>query len=149
VVFDSAGRLRAATRLVQDGKPTLVFATAPGVLALRDRLGTQHSNVSIEALTGDTTGRIDLAAALRRLAELECNDVLVEAGPRLAGSFVTHGLADEIVLYVAPTLLGDTARPSFALPQPLRALADRPQYSFYEVRQVGPDLRLTLRPAEA
>jgi len=149
VVFDSAGRLRAATRLVQDGRPTLVFATAQGVLALRDRLGTQHMNVSVESLADDATGRIDLAAALRRLAELECNDVLVEAGPRLAGSFVTHGLADEIVLYVAPALLGDTARPSFALPQPLRALADRPQYSFYEVRQVGPDLRLTLRPAEA
>lgn len=149
VVFDSSGRLRAEARLVQDGKPTLVFATAQGVLALRDRLGMQHLNVSAESLADDATGRIDLAAALRRLAELECNDVLVEAGPRLAGSFVTHGLADEIVLYVAPTLLGDTARPSFALPQPLRALADRPQYSFYDVRQVGPDLRLTLRPAEA
>lgn len=149
VVFDSSGRLRAESKLVQDGKPTLVFATSQGVLALRDRLGTQHMNVSVESLADDATGRIDLAAALRRLAELECNDVLVEAGPRLAGSFVTKGLADEIVLYIAPTLLGDTARPSFALPQPLRALADRPQYSFYEVRQVGPDLRLTLRPAEA
>ena len=72
----------------------------------------------------------------------------MEAGPRLAGSFLAAGLADEIVLYVAPTILGDTAQPSFVLPQPLRALSERLQYSYHDVRQVGPDLRLTLRPVE-
>ncbi|MCX7054915.1 MAG: dihydrofolate reductase family protein, partial [Proteobacteria bacterium] len=89
-----------------------------------------------------------LHATLRRLAVLECNEVLVEAGPRLAGSFLAAGLADEIVLYVAPTILGETARPSFVLPQPLRALSKRLQYSYHDVRRVGPDLRLTLRPVE-
>ncbi len=52
---------------------------------------------------------------LRHLAALECNEVLVEAGPRLAGSFLAAGLVDEIVLYVAPTILGDAA-PALALP---------------------------------
>lgn len=72
----------------------------------------------------------------------------MEAGPRLAGSFLAAGLADEIVLYIAPTILGDTAQPAFALPRPLRALSERPQYSYHDVRQVGADLRLTLRPVE-
>jgi diaminohydroxyphosphoribosylaminopyrimidine deaminase/5-amino-6-(5-phosphoribosylamino)uracil reductase len=99
-------------------------------------------------MPADSTGRIDLNAMLRRLAALECNEVLVEAGPRLAGSFLAAGLADEVVLYVAPTILGETAQPSFVLPQPLRALSERPLYSYHDVRRVGPDLRLTLRPVE-
>ena len=99
-------------------------------------------------MPADSAGRIDLNAMLRRLAALECNEALVEAGPRLVGSFLAAGLADELVLYVAPTVLGDTAQPAFVLPQPLRALAERLQYSYHDVRQVGPDLRLTLRPVE-
>jgi diaminohydroxyphosphoribosylaminopyrimidine deaminase/5-amino-6-(5-phosphoribosylamino)uracil reductase len=101
-----------------------------------------------DAIATDASGRIEIAAALRRLAELECNEVLVEAGPRLAGAFVASGLVDEIVLYVAPTLLGDTAQPAFALPQPLRSLGERTRLKYHDVRQVGPDLRLTLRPLE-
>jgi diaminohydroxyphosphoribosylaminopyrimidine deaminase/5-amino-6-(5-phosphoribosylamino)uracil reductase len=99
-------------------------------------------------MPADSAGRIDLNAMLRRLAALECNEVLVEAGPRLAGSFLAAGLVDEVVLYVAPAILGDTAQPAFVLPQPLRALSERLQYSYHDVRQVGPDLRLTLRPVE-
>ena len=56
--------------------------------------------------------------------------------------------ADEIVVYVAPTVLGDTARPSFELPQPLPSLAERVVHRFHDVRSVGADLRLTLRPRE-
>jgi diaminohydroxyphosphoribosylaminopyrimidine deaminase/5-amino-6-(5-phosphoribosylamino)uracil reductase len=149
VVFDTSGRLHAGAKLVQDGKPTLVFAAAPGLHALRASLGMPHASLRLEPLAANGAGRLDLGAALQRLAELECNDVLVEAGPRLAGGFLAAGLVDEIVLYVAPTLLGDTARPSFVLPAPLRTLAGRPVFSFFDVRQTGPDLRLTLRPAEA
>jgi diaminohydroxyphosphoribosylaminopyrimidine deaminase / 5-amino-6-(5-phosphoribosylamino)uracil reductase len=72
----------------------------------------------------------------------------VEAGPQLAGSFLAAGLTDEIVLYLAPTILGEAAQPSFVLPQPLRVLAQRPRFSYHDVRRVGPDLRLTLRPVE-
>lgn len=142
VVFDARGQLPAASKLASDGRATLVFCANspwPGVMppALR-----------IEPAALDAAGRIDIEAALQRLAELACNEVLVEAGPRLAGSFVASGLVDEIVFYVAPTLLGATAQPSFALPQPLRTLAERARFSFRDVRMVGPDLRLTLRPVE-
>jgi diaminohydroxyphosphoribosylaminopyrimidine deaminase/5-amino-6-(5-phosphoribosylamino)uracil reductase len=111
--------------------------------------GTPNGTLRTEAIAADGSGRIDIAAALVRLAELECNDVLVEAGPRLAGSFVASGLVDEVILYVAPTLLGETAQPAFILPQPLRALSERTRFKYHDVRQVGPDLRLTLRPLES
>jgi diaminohydroxyphosphoribosylaminopyrimidine deaminase/5-amino-6-(5-phosphoribosylamino)uracil reductase len=128
VVLDSRGRTPATAKLLTDGKPTLVLSDA--------------------TVAVDAGGRVDLVAALQHLARLECNEVLVEAGPRLAGSFVAAGLADEVVLYVAPTVLGGDARPAFALPQPLATLVASPRFRFHDVRQVGPDLRLTLRPAE-
>jgi diaminohydroxyphosphoribosylaminopyrimidine deaminase/5-amino-6-(5-phosphoribosylamino)uracil reductase len=88
---------------------------------------------------------LDLGAALACLAELECNEVLVEAGAALAGAFVAAGLADEIVVYTAPTLLGDAARPMLNLPL-LERMNGRPEFDWHDVRRVGRDLRLTLRP---
>jgi diaminohydroxyphosphoribosylaminopyrimidine deaminase/5-amino-6-(5-phosphoribosylamino)uracil reductase len=58
-------------------------------------------------------GRFDLAAVLKLLAAREINEVQVEAGATLAGAFLAEGLVDEILLYVAPVLLGDRARPLF------------------------------------
>lgn len=139
VVLDARGQLPAAAKLASDGKATLVFANSPWP-------GTTPPALRVEPAAVDPAGRVDIEAVLQRLAELDCNEILVEAGPRLAGSFMASGLVDEIVLYVAPTLLGATAQPSFALPQPLRALAERARFSFRDVRMVGPDLRLTLRP---
>ena len=141
VVLDARGQLPAASKLASDGKATLVFANSPWP-------GTTPPALRVEPAAVDPAGRVDIETVLQRLAELDCNEILVEAGPRLAGSFVASGLVDEIVLYVAPTLLGETAQPSFALPQPLRALADRARFSFRDVRMVGPDLRVTLRPVE-
>ena len=148
VVLDSRGRFEPGLRLARDGLPTLVFGSDAGAHSPAHLTAAEPAALRFELMPADSAGRIDLNAMLRRLAALECNEALVEAGPRLAGSFLAAGLADEIVLYVAPTVLGDTARPAFVLPQPLRGLAERPQYSYHDVRQVGPDLRLTLRPLE-
>jgi diaminohydroxyphosphoribosylaminopyrimidine deaminase/5-amino-6-(5-phosphoribosylamino)uracil reductase len=155
VVFDAKAQLPMQSKLATDGKSTLVFsavgattATSSQVADARVTQSAASSPLRTEAIALDAAGRIDIAAALRRLAELECNEVLVEAGPCLAGAFVASGLVDEIVLYVAPTLLGETAQPAFALPQPLRSLSDRARFKYHDVRQVGPDLRLTLRPLE-
>jgi diaminohydroxyphosphoribosylaminopyrimidine deaminase/5-amino-6-(5-phosphoribosylamino)uracil reductase len=141
VVLDARGRLPAASKLASDGRATLVLANSTWS-------GTMPPALRVEPAAVDATGRVVIQTALQRLAELDCNEILVEAGPRLAGSFMASGLVDEIVLYVAPTLLGETAQPSFVLPQPLRALGDRARFSFRDVRMVGPDLRLTLRPVE-
>ena len=89
---------------------------------------------------------VDLQAALARLAAEEINELLVEGGPAISGSFIAAGLVDELVLYVAPSLLGDRARRMMELPL-LEDLGARWRFDFRDVRRVGPDLRLTLAPS--
>ena len=91
-------------------------------------------------------GRVDLAALLALLGEREINELLVEAGATLAGALLAESLADELLLYVATDLLGDDARGLLAIPG-LATLAERVQLRLTDLRQVGEDLRLTLRPA--
>jgi diaminohydroxyphosphoribosylaminopyrimidine deaminase/5-amino-6-(5-phosphoribosylamino)uracil reductase len=84
-------------------------------------------------------------AVLQLLAEREVNEVLLECGPTLAGAFLSQGLVDEIVLYMAPHLMGDGARGLFHMPG-LDYMQDRIALKWQEVRQVGSDLRITARP---
>jgi riboflavin biosynthesis pyrimidine reductase len=87
---------------------------------------------------------VELHAVLARLGELEMNEVLVEAGPTLGGAFVQQGLADELLLYMAPKLLGPQARPLFDLPL-LDDLQQAPRFRIIEQIPIGEDLRLRLR----
>ena len=80
------------------------------------------------------------------LAERGFNEVTVETGARLNGSLLTAGVVDEIVLYLAPKLFGDTAQGHFALPE-LAALDLAIEPRIVDVRFVGKDLRVTLRLA--
>ena len=89
--------------------------------------------------------RLDLVALMMMLGKQQLNHVWVEAGAQLAGALLAAGVVDELIVYLAPKLLGDSARGLCALPG-LSQLCDAPQFSFSDVRQVGPDLRLTLRP---
>ncbi len=75
----------------------------------------------------------------------QVNDVLVEAGPRLAGAFAQAGLVDEYHLFLAPRFLGSSARP--LLDWPLVHLAEAPQLEILSVTPVGADLHLIARPA--
>lgn len=88
---------------------------------------------------------LDLGEVLKRLAEAEINDVLVEAGPTLAGSLARAGLVDEYVLYVAPMLIGDAGRGLMTLPG-LTQLSDAQRLVFSEVQCLGDDLRITAHP---
>jgi diaminohydroxyphosphoribosylaminopyrimidine deaminase/5-amino-6-(5-phosphoribosylamino)uracil reductase len=88
---------------------------------------------------------LDLARVFARLAELQINEVLVEAGPRLAGALLAARLVDEWLVYVAPKLLGKDARPLAALPR-LARLKDAPEFELLQSTVVGNDVRLRLRP---
>jgi len=89
-----------------------------------------------------------LHAVCARLAALEFNEVLVESGPVLAGALLDAGLVDELVIYLAPMLLGATARSAFATRE-LLDLSDATRFHCLETRSIGRDLRLTLTPALA
>jgi len=90
---------------------------------------------------------LDLHAVLAALAAREIGEVQVEAGATLAGAFLRAGLVDEVLLYVAPVLLGDRARPLFAR-LGIDAMAQRARLRTVETRRVGEDLRVLLRPEE-
>jgi len=90
-------------------------------------------------------GKVDLAAMLRDLALREINELHVEAGHKLNGSFIREGLVDEFLLYLAPQLLGP-GQGMANLPA-LTELSDAVQLAFHAVDRVGPDVRLLLRRA--
>ncbi len=89
--------------------------------------------------------RLDLSEIMRVLAAREVNEVQVEAGSTLCGALLQQGLVDEMILYIAPTLMGDDARGSFHLPQ-IRRMADRHSLRIEDVRKVGGDLRILAVP---
>jgi diaminohydroxyphosphoribosylaminopyrimidine deaminase/5-amino-6-(5-phosphoribosylamino)uracil reductase len=143
VVLDSRLRLPPTARVLDDAAPTLVFTTAAGT----DASALEARGARVEAIAA-RDGRVDLEALLDRLAELECNEVLVEAGPVLAGSLLATGVVDELVLYLAPCVLGDAAQPMFRLPV-LTRMEDRHEFRVHDTARVGDDLRVTLRPTGA
>jgi diaminohydroxyphosphoribosylaminopyrimidine deaminase / 5-amino-6-(5-phosphoribosylamino)uracil reductase len=122
------------------GEGALVFAAADAP----QRTPLRAPGSRVERLPR-AAGGLDLNAVIGRLTELEINELLVECGPRLAGSFVLSNLVDELVLYVAPTLLGADAAPLLHV-SGLGAPGSLPAFEFQDVRRIGPDLRLTLIP---
>lgn len=90
-------------------------------------------------------GRLDFARLFEQLADRQINEVLIESGPTLAGSALAAGMVDELIVYVAPHLMGHAARGLVALPG-VDSMADRLDMEFSDVRRVGRDLRLTLQP---
>ncbi|ETX12372.1 diaminohydroxyphosphoribosylaminopyrimidine deaminase [Marinomonas ushuaiensis DSM 15871] len=89
-------------------------------------------------------GRLDLLDAMEQLADAGINEVLLETGSELAGGFLQAGLVDEIVVYMAPKLLGSSARPLFQLP--LETMDEAVELELKSVRQIGQDLRLVYLP---
>lgn len=87
-------------------------------------------------------GRLDLRQVMTFLAEQQINEVLVEAGPTLNGALLAENLVDEWVIYMAPCVLGDQGRGLFTLPD-INTMADKKNLNLADVRQVGPDLKLT------
>ena len=143
----------AATDMVDDA--TWAGAALSGAVPVRGagtvaaafearRAALLAGGVRIEEVPSEG-GFLDLRAVLLKLAELEVNEVLVEAGPTLAGQLLTTFLVDEILLYIAPKLLGPQGRPLISLPQ-LDSLQDAWGFSLFEAKRFGDDLRLRLRP---
>lgn len=90
--------------------------------------------------------RLDLVAMLMLLGRKQINSLWVEAGAQFAGALLQAGVVDELIVYLAPKLLGDAGRGLCQLPG-LEMLASVPVFTFSDIRQVGPDIRLTLTPS--
>jgi len=138
VVLDRKLRTPAGFHLLDGHAPTLFFHSAE--VSPDERF----SQAECEVLPPDDNG-LSLPAALQRLAERGINDIHVEAGPVLCGALFEQGLADELLLYIAPLMLGSDARALLQLPA-LSDMAGRWQLRVVDERKVGQDWRLILQP---
>ena len=93
----------------------------------------------------DGAGRVDLEAMLRALAGRGINEVHVEAGAKLNGALLAAGLIDEMLIYVAASVIGDPARGMFEFASPLASLARRVALAWTSVDRIGDDLRIVAR----
>ena len=143
VIVDSALRTPPAARLLDAPGSTLVYAAhdLPQPRALLQERGAE-----VVLLPG-TGGRVDLAAVLRDLGARGINELHVEAGQVLNGAFVQAGLVDEVLVYIAPLLLGPGR--DLAGFGPLQQLQQAQRLRFVEVSPVGADLRVIARRADA
>jgi diaminohydroxyphosphoribosylaminopyrimidine deaminase / 5-amino-6-(5-phosphoribosylamino)uracil reductase len=137
VVLDP-GLATVARGRVREGDAPTLYIHAPDARMPRG-IEAQHAHVPVNA------GRVDLAAVLQLLAERGVNEVQVEAGATLAGAFLAAGLVDELLLYVAPVILGERARPMFD-GLPIDTMAERLRMRIVETRRIGDDVRLLMQP---
>ena len=151
VVLDSKLRMPPSAAMLKLPGATLVISTKTTHLGEslglgNDAAGEQLRQAGAETLAvdADARGRIDINDVLQELGRRMCNDVLVEAGPTLVGRILQLGLADELIAYVAPVLLGPDARPMAVLPA-LQTLDEAQRYTMHAVERIGDDVRLTLR----
>ena len=143
VIADSNWQTPADAPMLQSGAAVLVGGLANATVPE----GLANSNAELIKLPATPDGRIKLPALLQQLAEREVNEIQVEAGPTLAGGLLQAGLVDELLLYMAPKLIGDPARGLFNI-GPLTGIDQCPEFSLLDSRMIGPDLRLQLRPAK-
>ncbi|VAW93242.1 Diaminohydroxyphosphoribosylaminopyrimidine deaminase / 5-amino-6-(5-phosphoribosylamino)uracil reductase [hydrothermal vent metagenome] len=137
VILDSELKLSATAKVIQQRGDVLVFSNSTDELKITS---LEKVGVKVMYIEKDTNG-LDLQAILKYLASLQINEVMVEAGANLAGSFVTADLVDELIIYMAPVLMGNNARGLFNLPL-IRQMSDKIQLNIKEIRQFGEDIRI-------
>ncbi|XRD86100.1 bifunctional diaminohydroxyphosphoribosylaminopyrimidine deaminase/5-amino-6-(5-phosphoribosylamino)uracil reductase RibD [Dyella acidisoli] len=140
VILDRHLRTPAGSHVLDGQTPTLVLHAASAEV-------TDDRFANVERIAIPEQGdALNLQAVLSLLAGRSCSELHVEAGPTLCGALFAAGLADELLLYIAPIMLGDHARPLMHLPS-LSEMASRWSLRVVDQRQIGNDWRLQLRPA--
>lgn len=144
VVIDSRLETPLSARILQGSKTLLLSAiddpAREAAYAVR--------GVEVERVPSNAQGKTDLPLVLETLARRGINELHVEAGAKLNGSLLREGCVDELLIYLAPSVIGDTGLGMFALP-PLAELAAQQRLQFTDVRQIGDDLRIRARVRRA
>jgi len=137
-LIDRGLKISPSARALQGGGTWLFAArsTPEKEMALRE-VGAEVM------LLPNANGQVDLAALMQELGKRMINELHVEAGAVLNGALLQAGMVDELLLYVAPSILGD-ARGMFALPA-LENMADKYALKFHEITQIGDDVRILAR----
>jgi diaminohydroxyphosphoribosylaminopyrimidine deaminase/5-amino-6-(5-phosphoribosylamino)uracil reductase len=139
-ICDSQLRTPPSARIFEESGPILIFTLSEDEARINALIAAGAEVLQVAG----TAGHVDLRAVLQMLATRGCNEVLVEAGPQLSGSLVEQQLVNELLIYLAPTVLGSEARSMLQLPS-IIAMEQRRNFSLHECTQLGSDLRLRYR----
>ncbi len=139
VVVDSNFRTPLSARVLGVSGSSLVV----GAQENEGKVKLENAGVAT-LLCKEQNGQVDLRALVAELARRGCNELMVEAGATLSGAFVQAGLVDELIIYMAPKLMGDAAKPLFGLPG-LDNMSDQIKLVVTQIRSVGDDWRISAR----
>jgi diaminohydroxyphosphoribosylaminopyrimidine deaminase/5-amino-6-(5-phosphoribosylamino)uracil reductase len=144
VVLDPTLVTPTDARMLQVPGETLILCAKPDAarLAALETVGAR-----IMTVAGDRS-RLDLQQVLQLLGGLQINEVMLESGATLAGAMLEQGLIDQLIVYLAPQIMGDGARGLFHLPA-LQRMQDRFALQIIDLRQIGQDIRIIAIPTSA
>ncbi len=141
VLIDSRLEVNPAARLFfADGGKVLVIAAQPN----EDKAAVLRDRGAEVLFIPNAQGKTELAAVLRELGRREINELHVEAGARLNGSLLREGCVDELLVYLAPSVIGDSGRGMFSLPE-LTELSRRTVLVIRDTAAIGGDVRIVAR----
>lgn len=139
-ILDSQCRTPATAKILSlPGEVKIFSLTPPGAI--------KNPAPNVEYLLGSASGkRVSLHSVLESLAsDFDCTEVLVEAGATLSTAFIEAGLVDELVIYIAPKILGSDARSLLNIVG-IESMSDSLDFELTDLRQIGADIRVVLRP---
>ena len=139
VVVDSQLDIPLTARILQGGGTLVV-----GAVENAEKIALLRSTGNFVEILPNPAGKVDLKALLELLARRGINEVHAEAGCKLNGSLIREGLVDELLLYLAPCLIGHQANGLFNLPE-LSTLEGKRPLQIRDLRQVGADIRVLAR----
>lgn len=143
IIVDSRLETPLGAKILAGGGTLVVGAVADSV-----RMDALEAAGAEVLMLPNAAGKVELGELMRELARREINEVHVEAGFKLNGSLLQEGCVDELVVYLAPHLMGDAARGMFNLPE-LKDLDGRRQLNIRDLRMIGGDIRITARVLNA
>ncbi len=143
VVLDSRLRMPLHSKMLSLPGQTTIFCLEGGP---ERRSALETAGAEVVSMPEDN-GQVELQAVMGFLARQEINEILLEAGPRLAGSLLQAGLVNELIIYMAPHLMGDGGKGLFHLPGLVR-MQDRIELEIADIRAVGRDWRITAVPSK-
>ncbi len=141
VVLDSQLRLPTRAKILQQPASLLVLTCSTDK---QRRQALEKAGAEVVPLVANRYGQPDLKMMLKLLGKRQCNQVMIEAGARLNGKLLKQQLLDQLVIFMAPALLGSIARPMFDLP--LDTMSEQLNLHIDSISAVGKDWRIDARP---
>lgn len=142
-IVDSQLEVPLTSKLFKLAGETIIFTAMDRKLA--DEKYAEKNDSTKVVSVADSAGKVDLLKVMQWLAEQQANEVHVEAGSKLCGALLQLHLVDEIVIYMAPHIMGDSAKGLFHLPG-LGVMSERINLDIKDIRQIGKDWRITVLP---